>query len=515
MDPIPYRWQTDALEAWASNGCKGIAHVVTGAGKTRFALMAVKYLQNRSELPVNTIIVVPTCALMEQWIKELKNTFKGDTISRVGGGFRGEPEADFQVMVVNTARVVLPQRRNALLAKSHKVFLICDECHHYGSKENRKIFSGISPESSAYYTLGLSATPYSAWFGVVLEPALGKVFYTYEHDDALKDEIIAPFVVEQIAVKFKAEEAEEYSKLSFDIALMLKKLLSSRKSLKNLPSAEFFAELRKLREAGDDLAGGVIDLLTRRKELVLLADSRMQCVQSLAEVLPTDSKIILFCERISQTDAVYSALEGKYRCCLGKYHSGRPKEQNRSDMREFKSGDIRIMVACKGLDEGINVPEADIAIIVSGTSMTRQHIQRLGRILRRSRDREKTGVLYYLYVEGSCEESRYIPELSGNAQNVDLKFSQADGFSCREYEDTANAVLESLKKRGADDRQFKEARDCILEGFVLADWKRPLEFCINKAEEMAAKQDIHGENYWRCMGWMTRMNKKNFSERID
>ena len=499
----PYRWQSECLEKWIEHKCRGIAHVVTGAGKTRLALMAVDYLRKNSQRPLNTMIVVPNCALMEQWVRELKNTFGVcHSIARVGGGFRGDTDAEFQVMVVNTAREALPRRRNALLAKDHSVLLICDECHHYGSKENRKIFCGMPQDIKNYYTLGLSATPYCEGFQTVLRPSLGEVICRYGHEDALKDKIIAPFIFEQIAVSFNGAEAESYARLSHEISVVYKKLCDCHKKLPKLPSSEFFPALNRLRDRGDELSERLFDLLMQRKRLVLEAESRINCAEKLVEALPEDNRIIIFCERISQTEAIYSSLENRFRRQIGKYHSARASELNRRDMRDFKSGAIRIMAACKALDEGIDVPEADVAIVISGTAVERQHIQRLGRILRRSADEDKLGVLYYLYVRRSSEDSRYLPEAADGNINVDLQYSVCDGFSCTEYEDAAVTVLNELKSRGADAARLKEARDCILNALVLADWKRPREYCAKKAAEASEAGDTHRENYWRCMKWM-------------
>ena len=499
----PYRWQSECLEKWIEHQCRGIAHVVTGAGKTRLALMAVEHLQRCVEQPLHTIIIVPSCALMEQWVRELKNTFGNcRNIARVGGGFCGDADAEILVMVVNTARQVLPQRRNTLLAKDHAILLICDECHHYASKENRKIFSGITPDIHHYYTLGLSATPYCEGFETVLKPSLGEVIFRYGHEDARKDQIIAPFIFEQIAVSLNGTEAESYAHLSHEISAVYKKLFDCHRTLPELPSPDFFPALNRLRDRGDELSQLLFNLMMQRKRLVLEAGSRINCAEKLVEALPEDHRIIIFCERISQTEALYSLLEHKFRRQIGKYHSARASELNRRDMREYKSGSIRIMVACKALDEGIDVPEADVAIVVSGTAVERQHIQRLGRILRRSADGDKLGVLYYLYVRQSSEDSRYLPEAADGNICVDLRYSLYDGFSCTEYEDAAAAVLDALKNKGADAAQLKEARSCISDALVLADWKRPNEYCVKKAAEAAEAKDTHRENYWRCMKWM-------------
>ena len=48
----------------------------------------------------------------------------------------------------------------------------------------------------------------------------------------------------------------------------------------------------------------------------------------------------------------------------------------------FRAGDYRILVTSKVLNEGVDVPEANVAIVVSGSGSIREHVQRLGRVLR-------------------------------------------------------------------------------------------------------------------------------------
>lgn len=299
-------------------------------------------------------------------------------------------------MVVNTARKVLPQRRNTLLAKDHAILLICDECHHYASKENRKIFSGITPDIHHYYTLGLSVTPYCEGFETVLKPSLGEVIFRYGHEDARKDQIIAPFIFEQIAVSLNGTEAESYAHLSYEISAVYKKLFDCHRTLPELPSPDSFPALNRLRDRGDELSELLFNLMMQRKRLVLEAESRINCAEKLVEALPEDHRIIIFCERISQTEAIYSLLEHKFRRQIGKYHSARASELNRRDMREYKSGSIRIMVACKALDEGIDVPEADVSIVVSGTAVCRlSYAERRWEVLRIGRLSKKAQLNAY------------------------------------------------------------------------------------------------------------------------
>ncbi|MBQ9662357.1 MAG: DEAD/DEAH box helicase family protein [Oscillospiraceae bacterium] len=160
-----YRWQKDCLNAWEENSCRGIVNVVTGAGKTVLALAAVKQLRERyPDLKVR--IVVPTIPLANQWKQAVLRQAgeEGDIPGFYGGMRKDPPDQRYMIYIINSARTALSRHIRADLAVGNHVLLICDECHHYQSRENRRIFDFLTPEmceSPLYCSLGLSATPFA------------------------------------------------------------------------------------------------------------------------------------------------------------------------------------------------------------------------------------------------------------------------------------------------------------------------------------------------------------------
>jgi superfamily II DNA or RNA helicase len=166
-----YGWQHEALQAWLDNGSMGIIKAVTGSGKTMVALMAIRRSLAEGG---RAVILVPTCALLGQWKKVLKEQLQlGDEqIGCAGGGNRCHPSRQaVTIWVMNSARTSLAGALEHV-PPSVPILLVVDECHRAGSKKNAHIF-----ESRYDAAMGLSATPERVGdpgYEQVLLPALGR-----------------------------------------------------------------------------------------------------------------------------------------------------------------------------------------------------------------------------------------------------------------------------------------------------------------------------------------------------
>lgn len=139
-------------------------------------------------------------------------------------------------------------------------------------------------------------------------------------------------------------------------------------------------------EAGDDPESKAVvflRLVYDRQQLTYLASARIPCALALVDALSRDAQILVFGERISQAQALYERLNARYPGKAAQYHSGISDQARKNAMDGFRDGRIRILVSCRGLDEGMDVPAASVGIVLSGSSVSRQHIQRLGRIIRK------------------------------------------------------------------------------------------------------------------------------------
>ena len=422
-----YRWQEECLAAWEENDCRGIVQAVTGSGKTILAVKAIKRLDETYKDNLWTAVVVPTRALMMQWNRILRSFLLEDA-SLTG--------LQFQVFVINSARYRLARQILDRLRNGIAVFLIADECHHYTSSENRKIFEFIPYIADApgrYFSLGLSATVAARTDSAVddasvslLKSALGKIVFRYSCDKALKEGTIAEFRLIQIALHFHREEEAEYTELSERMNFVRRQLYSLCPLLKKDPGS-FFSILQSLAKDSRHteiscLAKAFLGLSYQRKKLVCMAENRIFCVRHLLQEIDVTKKVIIFSERIEQAETLFDLLKYDYGSKVGKYHSKAGKQANQNTLERFRNSEILILITCKALDEGIDVPDAEIGIILSGTGIERQRLQRLGRILRKNEGKE-TACLYYLYVKESMEEKTYVPLRREIFQTEDREYS--------------------------------------------------------------------------------------------
>lgn len=156
-------------------------------------------------------------------------------------------------------------------------------------------------------------------------------------------------------------------------------------------------------------AASYMNLTFLRRRLVCLASARISCVCDLIRRLDSQEKIIVFGERISQADELYHLLQDAFPEKAGRCHSRMGSQANKNVLERFRTGSIRILIACKSIDEGFDVPDASVGIILSGTSTKHQHIQRLSRIIRRKKP-DVRAALYYLHIANTVEDSCYLPE---------------------------------------------------------------------------------------------------------
>jgi superfamily II DNA or RNA helicase len=357
-------WQIEALQAWRAGGHRGIVEVVTGGGKTVFALACVRDLK-----PDTVLVVVPTTALLEQWWAEVA-TFFDLTLDEVNiiTGDGSVVSGTINIAVLNTAAKLLTR------GVRQACFLIVDECHKAASPQFRAVLD--IPKMA---TLGLSATPerpYDEGLSEVLVPALGPIIFNYTYRDALRDGVIVPFEVRNIVFELEEERMEEYEKLTRSIIRTAGKF--------GMESEE------------------VVALLLRRTRIVNLSLRRVQIALRLVKS-HRNQRVLVFHEDVEACNLIYTILnEAGFRA--GVYHS-RLRTRERAEMlASYRRGDLDVLVTCRALDEGFNVPETEVGIIAASTATRRQRIQRLGRILRPATG--KSSALIYTLVATGPEVGR-------------------------------------------------------------------------------------------------------------
>ena len=346
---------------------------MTGAGKTAFAEMCILEFRQRYRSG-RTFIVVPTLALLDQWYVSLREDLgvpAGEIATYSGESFAPEPKP-VNVAVINTARRVLPQLR-----ESSQMFLIVDECHRAASRANAQVLEG-----NFEATLGMSATPrreHDSGLQSILIPNLGDIIYTYDYKQARSDGVIVPFDIINVSTDFLPPEQSRYARANRSVALAYKRFKDGRISRLDLGRA-----------------------LRRRAKISTAAVRRVPLAARIVEEHRGD-RTLIFHESIPAAEKIRDVLDSRgFNVTL--YHSRIGPDLRRDNLRLFRKGLFEVLVTCRALDEGANIPEINVGVIASSTASARQRIQRLGRILRPSHGKN-TATIYTVYVT-DVEEDR-------------------------------------------------------------------------------------------------------------
>lgn len=509
-----YDWQEECLTRWFANGGRGMVQAATGSGKTLLALTAAQRLEKKLSKNLLVKVLVPTSALMRQWHRDLKEFLSGSYVEKArilsldkeiglrGGGFKASPNCKYMIYVINSARYELARQILAELKRGETILLIADECHRYASGQNRLVFeflSFIEPYKNHFFSLGLSATLPSGASLRYLASVLGRKIYHYGITEAAGQHNICPYDIYHISLSFQEAEREMYEDFSLRMTSLYRKLLHAYPTLGALGQKERYELLRNI--AGEKnrkiakTASLYMNLSYKRKSLVALASARTACAAELVRYLGQQEKILIFSERTSQADTLYQLLQTYYPEKIGRYHSKMGEQANKNALERFRTGDIKILVACKAIDEGINVPDASVGIIMSGTSTQRQRIQRLGRIIRKN-DAKSKALLYYLHIQETSEDSCFLP--SENEKRVfELTFdSNLQTFSNPIFDEKASLLLEEMRRTNISSETLSEIKRCLQIGRIKSDWL--LDSGILN-EQIQKARYVSDKNYWICM----------------
>ncbi len=212
-----------------------------------------------------------------------------------------------QADVFNYNLFLFQTAQYGFLEHQHPVLLIADECHHYSTDENCRIFDFVPyiKNEHAYCALGLSATSDMDRHADKIGTGLGKEIYRYRFSQAHKENIISDFVIFNISVPFNDDERCEYAELSDHLSKAITKLKNLYPSIRKTHKRFFFAKLEQLaRQKSDirlaELARMICFLAYKRKEIVYMTNAKVNCVKNIIQRLPETAKIIIFGERPSQ-----------------------------------------------------------------------------------------------------------------------------------------------------------------------------------------------------------------------
>lgn len=355
----PRDYQQAALDAWIDHDRQGTVVLPTGSGKTFLGLQAI------ADAGVSTLVVTPTIDLMNQWHATLTNAF-GDQLSQ-GIGVLGGGSHDITSITVTTYDSAY---RYINEYGDRFGLLIVDEIHHLPAPTYQQI-----PEMSiAPYRLGLTAT-YERADGKheLLTDLIGPVVYEEAVDD-LTGEYLSEYETIHMEVDLTPEERDEYDE-EYQI---YRDYVDTHEF--DLWKEEGYQEFLKWTSYDPDGRRALI-AKQRAEEIARTATKKLDTLDNLIK-RHYDDRVILF---TANNDFAYEISQEFIVPCIT--HQTRTEERTEI-LERFRTGDYSLLATSQVLDEGIDVPAANIGIILSGSASKRQYAQRLGRILRPTDDRQ-------------------------------------------------------------------------------------------------------------------------------
>ena len=397
----PYDYQLEAVDKWFETK-RGIFKFATGTGKTKTAI----YLMDRLEMESDKnffVIVVPDKTLVNQWNDELvsynKNTlrcfsdnkdwhiefFRKIDISKV------KEKYNYYVIVTNDSFISTKFQRELTKLKDDYL-LVVDECHSWGAN------SLINNLPNAKMRLGLSATPelfFSEEKTKVLLDFFGGITYEYSLEQAIMNKKLVGYYYYPIVVSFTEDERIEYAQLTQKIV----KMIGSDTNDLNDRNAKF---------------GQILEmLLFKRSRIIYGARNKIVELSKIINELSNKGNLLVYCgptsymedlenevERESLTQLqVVNKLLGEKGIKFAQYTSKENEVERYTAIEMFKKEIYSTLVAIKCLDEGVNIPQIERAIILSSSTNPREFVQRRGRILRTAYGKKYSEIFDFIVMD--------------------------------------------------------------------------------------------------------------------
>ena len=370
-------WQENAFPLWWAKK-RGIIKVVTGGGKTVFAIHCLKkYLEEEPDKSI--LIVVPSIALLDQWYEGISLNFKSKDIALNGGGEQITDLSKVCITTIDSLKNIISK------VDQDNTLLIVDECHKIGTEKRGEMLTG-----NWHATLGLSATPerdYDDNFYIIIKKILGDIIFDYDYIDAREDEVIVNFKL--LYAYAEMTEAENNKYKDFTKKIQRRAATIGGNNMNDYPlKMLIFNRARMVKNSKNRIPFGV-ELLQKHKR---------------------DSWIV-FTENKKQAKEFNKIINKKgYKSAI--YNTDLDNAEREENLNNFKSGNLNVLVSCTALDEGFDMPEADGAMILSASSSKRQRIQRMGRVLRITANKENALIVTVYssnteYVKLKEESNRY------------------------------------------------------------------------------------------------------------
>lgn len=368
-------YQVKALDAWKQANGRGSIVLPTGAGKTLVALYAINYVST------STVVLVPTTSLLYQWYSLLTNVFQ----TEIGVYYSSEKRVlPLTVTTYHSAGDLIAEYGNSFK------LLICDEVHHLPART----WGEAALMTPAPFRLGLTAT-YPEEHEQIgerwrLDELIGPIVYTQQLE-TLVGKQLAEYRTQRVRVDLSPQERATYETLHETYLGFVRDRELQRKY-----GADWLRELMRLSAIDPHARRAML----ARRHLLTLLESCQGKYAALEALLHEHAgeRILVFTE----SNAVAYDIARRYLVPVISHETGVAERKHILDA--FQAGRYSVIATSKVLNEGIDVPEAKVAIVIGGGVSKREYLQRLGRILRKKEPLQ--AVLIELLVRNTIEEGK-------------------------------------------------------------------------------------------------------------
>lgn len=447
-----HKYQDEAIKEWVSKKYRGIFDMATGTGKTLTGLSALKQLSDDINHHLAAIIVCPYQHLVEQWVEDIvqfniepiigySESCQKDWSKRLKDAIRDQKlkvkGKEFFCFICTNATFASDFVQTQLAKIKSDTLLLVDEAHNFGAP-----YLSCLMYDTYKYRLALSATleRHNDEEGTQkLYDFFGEKCIEYTLDRAIEEKKLTKYKYYPIVVTLTEDELEAYDHLSYEIGKCIMKGKNGK---------------TKLSSRGERLA-------LKRSRIVAGAKNKLAMLEEAIQPYINEKHILVYCgatkgleqnqdrsdvdtEDIRQIDAVTDLLGNKLNMEVSQFTSKESVEEREILKREFSTGEtLKVLIAIKCLDEGVNIPKIKTAFILASTTNPKEYIQRRGRVLRLSEGKEYAEIYDFITLPYDTESvtSLTAAQVKRNSTLVKNELKRAEEFSRLAVNMVESAIL--------------------------------------------------------------------------
>lgn len=430
------KYQKNAIAAWVKNNNRGIFQMATGTGKTKTSLAAVTKILDvyySNQVKCGLAVVVPYVVLLEQWLEDLKEfqisaiacyESKNKWLPRVEENIRlfNENVRDKLFLITTTKTLISSDFQRCIATIKGDYIFLADEMHHLTSDMMRQ-----SLPQNAKYRLGLSATLMTKYNSAKMEELkayFGGIIYEYSMKEAIETDCLTRYFYYPIYVELTDEEKSDYYEVSKKIskAMML---------------------------AGNDLDDDdnipLKALLSQRGRILASASNKLIKLKEMAPQFKDKANLIIYCgdkieSNVKYIDKVYEIVNNEEGIISAKFTAEENPQQRRDILDLFGKKVIQALIAIRCLDEGVDIPQLETAIIMSSGTNPKEFIQRRGRILRKAAGKQYSYIYDFIVIPSLSIQD--VSALTPDEKEMELKVISREFERVQEFANLAENGLE-------------------------------------------------------------------------